>query len=286
MVQVGLYNTELAASLDMAVSWTLRHRAARPGIATGDMFLCNDPWVGGGLHQNDVSLFAPAVHRRRTVRLDRRGGPPGRPRRRLAGQLVGRRHRRVLGVGADAAGQDRRERRDQGRHRGHLPAPFARARSWSRSTCGPRSVPTTSPTSGCAPCVLKYGADTVKAVMRRVLNDAESRLRAKLSELPDGTWTSVAHQDSARSGDRGIYKIVCTLTKTGDHADVRLHRDRPAGRRFDQLHLRRTARGHNAGAIDHAVRRHPLGTGRSVAMRGDHQRAGDDQQLHLPVGDR
>jgi N-methylhydantoinase B len=59
VVQVGLYNTELAASLDMAVSWTLRERAARPGIGPGDMFLCNDPWVGGGLHQNDVSLFAP-----------------------------------------------------------------------------------------------------------------------------------------------------------------------------------------------------------------------------------
>ena len=63
----------------------------------------------------------------------------------------------------------------------------------------------------------KYGADTVKAVMRKSMNDAEARLRAKLTELPDGTWTSVAHQDSARSGDRGIYKIVLTLTKTGDH---------------------------------------------------------------------
>ena len=59
----------------------------------------------------------------------------------------------------------------------------------------------------------KYGADTVKAVMRRTMNDAEARLRAKLLELPDGSWTSVAHQDSARSGDRGIYKIVLKLTK-------------------------------------------------------------------------
>src|SRR5579875_1262551 len=45
VVQVGLYNTELAASLDMAANWTLRHRARRPGIAEGDMFLFNDPWV-------------------------------------------------------------------------------------------------------------------------------------------------------------------------------------------------------------------------------------------------
>src|ERR1700761_1989892 len=58
-VQVGLYNTELCASMDMAVKWTIQNRLANPGIEDGDMFLCNDPWVGGGLHQNDVSLFAP-----------------------------------------------------------------------------------------------------------------------------------------------------------------------------------------------------------------------------------
>jgi N-methylhydantoinase B len=52
--------------------------------------------------------------------------------------------------------------------------------------------------------------------MRRTMDDAESRLRAKLRELPDGSWSSVAHQDSARSGDRGIYKIVLKLTKDGD----------------------------------------------------------------------
>jgi N-methylhydantoinase B len=43
VVQVGLYNTELAASLDMAANWTLRNRCRRPGIGPGDMFLCNDP---------------------------------------------------------------------------------------------------------------------------------------------------------------------------------------------------------------------------------------------------
>ena len=26
------------------------------------MFLCNDPWVGGGLHQNDVTVLAPLFH--------------------------------------------------------------------------------------------------------------------------------------------------------------------------------------------------------------------------------
>ena len=61
-VQVGLYNTMLVGAVDLAIYWTLRHRAVNPGIAEGDMFLCNDPWVGGGLHQNDVIVYQPVFH--------------------------------------------------------------------------------------------------------------------------------------------------------------------------------------------------------------------------------
>jgi N-methylhydantoinase B len=61
-VQVGLYNTMLVGAVDLAIYWTLRHRSANPGIAEGDMFLCNDPWVGGGLHQNDVIVYQPVFH--------------------------------------------------------------------------------------------------------------------------------------------------------------------------------------------------------------------------------
>ena len=61
-VQVGLCNTMLVGAVDLAIYWTLRHRAANPGIAEGDMFLCNDPWVGGGLHQNDVIVYQPVFH--------------------------------------------------------------------------------------------------------------------------------------------------------------------------------------------------------------------------------
>ncbi len=61
-VQVGLYNTMLVGAVDLAIYWTLANRAENPGIARGDMFLCNDPWVGGGLHQNDVIVYQPIFH--------------------------------------------------------------------------------------------------------------------------------------------------------------------------------------------------------------------------------
>jgi N-methylhydantoinase B len=52
----------LVGAIDLALSWTLLHRAENPGIGDGDMFLCNDPWVGGGLHQNDVVVFQPIFY--------------------------------------------------------------------------------------------------------------------------------------------------------------------------------------------------------------------------------
>ena len=61
----------------------------------------------------------------------------------------------------------------------------------------------------------KYGADTVKAAMAKQLDDAEQRLRAKLDKIEDGTWTAVSYQEQSMKDDRGIHKIVLTLTKTG-----------------------------------------------------------------------
>ena len=63
LILVGQYNTQLAASMDMAIKWTLEHRSENPGVRPGDMFFCNDPWIGGGLHQNDASLLAPLFYK-------------------------------------------------------------------------------------------------------------------------------------------------------------------------------------------------------------------------------
>ncbi|GEE00071.1 hypothetical protein nbrc107696_05170 [Gordonia spumicola] len=63
----------------------------------------------------------------------------------------------------------------------------------------------------------QYGADTVKAVMKRMMNDAEGRLRTKLTSLPDGTWKATGYQDQASTGDRGLHKITVAMTKQDDH---------------------------------------------------------------------
>jgi N-methylhydantoinase B len=63
----------------------------------------------------------------------------------------------------------------------------------------------------------QYGADTVKAVMKRMMSDAESRLRAKLTSLPDGSWSATGYQDQSHEGDRNLHKITVKTTKSGDH---------------------------------------------------------------------
>src|SRR4026208_2566275 len=57
-VYFGPYMQYMSGVTDTQVKWTLEHRSDNPGIADGDMFLANDPWVGAA-HQMDVMLLCP-----------------------------------------------------------------------------------------------------------------------------------------------------------------------------------------------------------------------------------
>lgn len=214
-VVVGLYNTQLAASVDMAVKWTLENRTENPGLKPGDMFLCNDPWVGGGLHQNDVTIFAPLFHDGAVFgwtavvchQVDLGGVSPGSWS--VDGRDVFWESTPIPPVKIVEGGEIRSDIEDMYLRRSRVPRLIAldlRAKIGSNNIAQERL----------ATLITKYGATTVKAVMKRIMNDAEARLRSKLSSLPDGSWSGVAHQDSFRSSDRNIYKILLTMFKKGD----------------------------------------------------------------------
>ncbi len=213
-VVVGLYNTQLAASVDMAVKWTLENRSDRPGIRAGDMFMCNDPWVGGGIHQNDVTVLAPMVHDGEVFawtamtchQVDLGGVSPGSWS--VEGKDVFWESTPIPSVKIVENGEIRPDVEDMYLRRSRVPRLVAldlRAKIGSNNIAQERI----------GQLITKYGATTVKAVMKRMMNDAEARLTAKLAELPDGEWQAVAHQDSFRTGDRDIYKIVLKMTKKG-----------------------------------------------------------------------
>jgi len=216
VVQVGLYNTEMCASMDMSAKWTIQHRSANPGIADGDMFITTDPWVGGGIHQNDASLMAPLFWEGDLFcwtstcahQIDLGGVAPGSwtPR----SEDVFWESIPMPPIKLVERGQVRSDVEDAYLRRSRVPMLVALD---SRAMIGANNVGHEQ----LRRLIGKYGPDTVKAAMRRMLDDAERRLRAKLRDIPDGTWKAIAHQDQARSDDRGIYKIVVSMTKADDH---------------------------------------------------------------------
>lgn len=214
-VQIGLYNTELCASMDMAVKWTLENRATNPGIHEGDMYLTNDPWVGGGLHQNDVSLYAPlfwdgevfAWTAATAHQVDLGGVAPGSWTTHAADVFW--ESLPIPPLKIVERGEIRADAEDCYLRRSRVPKLVAldlRAKIGANNVAHERL----------RALIARYGPTTVKAVMRRMMDDAEQRLRAKLSELPDGAWRAVAHQDQAREGDRGVYRIKLEMRKVGD----------------------------------------------------------------------
>ena len=215
-VQVGLYNTMLVGAVDLAIYWTLRHRAVNPGIAEGDMFLCNDPWVGGGLHQNDVIVYQPVFHDGKlfawtsAIAHQPDLGGVGLGSFSPAAQDVFSESLPTPPVKVVRGGQLQRDVADLWVRRSRVPMLIGldlRAKIGANNVGAERLHA----------LIDQYGADTVKAVMKRMMSDAESRLRAKLTSLPDGSWSATGYQDQSHEGDRNLHKITVKTTKSGDH---------------------------------------------------------------------
>jgi N-methylhydantoinase B len=215
-VQVGLYNTMLVGAVDLAIYWTLRHRAANPGIAEGDMFLTNDPWVGGGLHQNDTMVYQPVFHEGKlfawtsAICHEPDLGGVGLGSFSPAAQDVFSESLPTPPIKVVRDFQLQRDVADVWVRRSRVPMLVGldlRAKVGANNVGRERILA----------LIAQYGADTVKAVMKRMMGDAESRLRGKLAGLPDGSWSATGYQDQSHEGDRGLHRITVTTTKTGDH---------------------------------------------------------------------
>ncbi|GAA4539010.1 hydantoinase B/oxoprolinase family protein [Pseudonocardia xishanensis] len=215
-VQVGLYNTMLVGAVDLAIYWTLRNRAANPGIEAGDMFLTNDPWVGGGLHQNDVMVYQPVFYDGKlfawtsAIAHQPDLGGVGLGSFSPAAQDVFSESLPTPPVKVVRGGQLQRDVADLWVRRSRVPMLVGldlRAKIGANNVGGERLHA----------LIAQYGADTVKAVMKRMMSDAETRLRDKLTALPDGSWSATGYQDQSHEGDRNLHKITVTTTKSGDH---------------------------------------------------------------------
>jgi len=63
--------------------------------------------------------------------------------------------------------------------------------------------------------IQKYGIETIQTLFREIQNYSERLARAKLKELPDGTWHAIEYIESVKSDERYL-KVELTATKKGD----------------------------------------------------------------------
>ena len=212
LVSVGPYIVTQGNVLPLIVQSTQRLVPESVGIRDGDIFICNDPYLGA-IHHPDFATVMPIFHNGELVawlgasghQLDTGGMDPGgfsikavdthqeglrMPPVKLADAGVVRED--VLAwiinqvrdplVGLDVRGQI------------------------AALNTGRRRV---------LELIDAWGVDALKAVMNGSIAYAREKLAERLRELPDGSWREVQYIDHDGHQSR-IYQVVCTLTKTGD----------------------------------------------------------------------
>jgi N-methylhydantoinase B len=218
LVCLGANLQYFSTSHCMTVKWTLENRSANPGIRAGDIYLSNDPYVGAP-HQPDTCVYAPLFVGDElfcwvgnSMHLADVGGsvqgsfcitasdawmdPPSFPPIRLveAGvlrddveQLFARQSRVPPAVKMD------------------LRAAIAGVGGTLTRLEG---------------LVDRYGAPTVKAVMRSMIDGGEQLMRRRLSSIPDGRWSHRAFTEAALPGDRAVYAYQVNISKQGSRLIV------------------------------------------------------------------
>jgi N-methylhydantoinase B len=184
-----------------------------PDVQDGDMYLVNDPYLGA-LHQNDVAVVSPLFR---------------------DGELV-------MWVGnvvhhADLAGMDEGSFCINATNVFQEPPRYF-LKLADRGVVSPeveRTFATNSrlPEMAALDLRAQIGAitvvrrrlhelldqqptATVVGVMRQMVDLAEEQLRARIAELPDGTWSADVYMDSDRVGSDRILRVHVRLDKRGD----------------------------------------------------------------------
>jgi N-methylhydantoinase B len=213
-VYFGPYLQFHAGMLDLNVKWTLENRAENPGIADGDMFIANDPWVGT-THQQDTATICPVFWEGELFcwvgnmlhLADLGGSTPGSfcP----DAEDVFQEPTPTPPLKIVENGELRRDVEEQFVRRSRTPEVVRldlRAVIAGNTVAKRRIVE----------LVERNGPETVKAVMRKIADDGESQFVDRLDTCADGSWTTVNYLEVATIGDRKTYKSLVTMTKEGD----------------------------------------------------------------------
>jgi N-methylhydantoinase B len=213
LVFLGPYLQYFSNAQSLTIKWILENRGEDPGIEPGDMFVSNDPFVGTP-HQPDTIVAAPV----------------------FAGDELFCWVANVLhhtDVGGSVMGSFCVDATDSftdppsfppfklvsgGKIRTDLEQLFLRqSRVPTNVHMDLRAAVSANlvAVGKVEALVARYGADTVKAVMNRVLDAGERTFADRLRKVPDGTWTHRMYAEAAHTGDNGVYAYQLTVRKEG-----------------------------------------------------------------------
>ncbi|MDP6173687.1 MAG: hydantoinase B/oxoprolinase family protein, partial [Rhodospirillales bacterium] len=181
-------------------------------IRDGDMFVCNDPWIGA-LHQNDIQMVGPIFHAGEIVAwagvmahqtdvggMDFASWCPKASEVYQEGQ-------RIPGVRLVEQGEVRGDILDFILSASRLPAQVGldlRAFIATINVARERV----------ADAISRYGIQTFKSTMARMLDLSEARMLDRLSDLPDGVVRARTFMEHDGHANR-LYRLDLVMTKKG-----------------------------------------------------------------------
>ncbi|MBI3075910.1 MAG: hydantoinase B/oxoprolinase family protein [Deltaproteobacteria bacterium] len=191
---------------------SLLERFTPEEIHDGDMFICNDPYLGV-VHQADLSMLQPVFYDGELVawtvstghQVDIGGMDPGGFS--MAVVDVQQEGLRIPHVKFVERGALRRDIFDWILNQVRDPIVGLDLKAqMAANTTGARRL---------RELIEKYGLKRVHGVLEGIIEHSEARLRARLRELPDGTWREVQYLDHDGHGPT-VRQLVVTMTKAGD----------------------------------------------------------------------
>lgn len=208
----------LNAGAPLGIRYIMENYSDSPGIDEGDIFCCNDPWIGA-CHQMDV-LFAAPIH------IDGKlfGWVANAGHQYdLGGVVPGGWPQNAVDVYYDPIVLPPFKMVERGQLRPDMEALYlrqSRVPDLVALDLRAQIAGLVFARDQIAALAKRYGGNAVKAAMHRMLDQAQDSFREKLAKIPDGTWTEIRYLDEALPGDRTSQRTQLNVTKVGDRITV------------------------------------------------------------------
>lgn len=208
----------LNAGAPQGISYIMENFGEDPGIHDGDIFVGNDPWIAA-VHQMDVLVAAPVFIDGKLFAWVSNAGHQYD----LGGPVPGGWPQSAVDVHSDPVVLTPFKLVEQGRMRRDLERMYlrhSRNPEFVALDLGAQLSGVRFARDAIVEMCERFGAPTVKAVMRRILDSAQRSFRDKLDRIPDGVYSEVRYIDEKLPGDRGTYRFQVNLRKQGDRLTI------------------------------------------------------------------